>query len=121
MRNFFGYIAIALTIAITVGSLVTFDNVKVMPEQYSDKFVHTFAYILLALSWLLGYKQKAKQLKYSILISGIVFFYGIVIEVLQGVLTTNRQSDVNDIVANLVGIVIAFVFFNIIFQKKLIY
>ena len=118
MRNFFIYIAIVLTIAVTLGSLVSFEDVKVMPEQYSDKSIHTFAYGLLALSWLLTYKQKAKELKYGILISGVVFFYGIVIEVLQGVITNNRQSDLYDILANLIGIFISFVLFNIIFQKK---
>ena len=118
MRNFFIYIAVALTIGITLGSLVSFEDVKVMPEQYSDKSIHTFAYSLLALSWLLGYKKKAKELKYSVLISSIVFFYGIVIEVLQGVITKGRQSDVYDIFANLIGIIISFVLFNIIFQKK---
>ncbi len=118
MRNFFIYIAIVLTTAITIGSFISLENVEVMPEQYSDKFIHSFSYSLLAFSWLLGYKQKARELKYSILISGVVFFYGIIIEVLQGFLTNNRQSDLYDILANLVGIVLAFVFFNIIFQRK---
>lgn len=118
MRNFFIYFAIILTVAVTVGSFVSFDDVSVIPEQYSDKFIHTFTYGLLGLSWLLGYKQKAKELKFSILISATVFFYGIIIEVLQGVLTDNRQSDLYDILANFVGISLSFVFFNIIFQKK---
>ncbi len=118
MRNFFIYIAIVLTVAVTIASFVSFEDVKVLPEQYSDKFIHSFIYSLLALSWLLGFKQKAQELKYSILISGAVFIYGIIIEVLQGVLTNNRQSDFYDILANLVGIILAFVFFNIIFQKK---
>lgn len=118
MRNFFIYFATVLTIAVTVGSFVSLDSVQVMPEQFSDKFVHTFTYCLLAISWLMGFKQKAQELKYSVLISGIVFFYGIIIEVLQGVITNNRQSDLYDIFANLAGIVLSFVFFNIIFQKK---
>ena len=118
MRNFFIYIAIVLTVAITLGSLVSFEDVKAMPEQYSDKYIHSFAYSLLALSWLLGFKKNAQELKYSILISGVVFFYGIIIEVLQGVITNNRQSDLYDILANLIGIMISFVLFNIIFQKK---
>ena len=118
MRNIFIFFATVLTIAVTIGSFVSLDDVQVVPEQFSDKFIHTFTYCLLALSWLMGFKQKAQELKYRILISGIVFFYGIIIEVLQGVVTNNRQSDLYDIFANLAGIALSFVIFNIIFQKK---
>ncbi len=119
-RNLFFYIAIILTIVITTGSLISYNRNPVIATHISDKSVHVFGYFLLALSWLIAYKIKSKQLKFSISISIIVFVYGILIEALQGNLTENRQLDIYDIFANLVGIVVAFVFFNIVFQKKLV-
>ena len=117
-RNYYFYSAIALTIAIAIGSLISVKDVMVAPVQISDKFVHTFAYCFLTLNWLLAYRLKIKQLKFSILIALLVFVYGILIEVLQGTLTTYRQAELFDISANLAGVVIAWVFFNLIFQRK---
>ncbi len=108
-----------LTIAITLGSLISFNPSHIITVHFSDKIVHVFGYCLLTLSWLIAYKLKTKQLKFSILISVFVFVYGIIIEVLQGILTNNRQLDLYDIFANFVGIIVAFLFFNIVFQKKL--
>lgn len=119
-RNYFFYIAVILTIVITTGSLISYNRNPVIATHISDKSVHVFGYFLLALSWLLTYKFKAKQLKISVLISIIVLVYGIIIEALQGTLTDNRQLDFYDIFANLIGIIVAFVFFNIVFQKKLV-
>lgn len=117
-RNYYFYFAIALTVAIITGSLISVENVIVAQVQFSDKIVHAFAYCLLTLNWLLAYKPKSKKLRFSLLISVIVFVYGIVIEVLQGALTTYRQADLLDVFANLGGIVIAFIFFNLIFRRN---
>ena len=47
-----------------------------------------------------------------------IFIYGIIIEVLQGTLTSYREADLLDTFANLTGIVIAWVFFSKNFSKK---
>lgn len=36
----------------------------------------------------------------------LAFIYGIIIEILQGELTTSRSADFNDVLANSIGIVI---------------
>lgn len=117
-RNYFFYIAVVLTISITLGSLISFKPSHIITVHFSDKIVHVFGYCLLTLSWLIAYKLKTKQLKFSILISVFVFVYGIIIEVLQGILANYRHMEMYDIFSNFVGIVIAFIFFNIIFQKN---
>ncbi|REE83300.1 VanZ like protein [Lutibacter oceani] len=93
-----------------------------MPSKISisDKTIHTIAYFLLTLSWLLTYKNKASKLKISILIIVLIFFYGIIIEVLQGIVTNYRQPEINDLIANLVGILLAFTIFKMVLQKKLL-
>jgi len=117
-RNYYLYFAILLTIAITIGSLIPIENSIVTQVKVSDKFVHTFAYCLLTLSWLFTYKLKIKKFRISLIILAVIFSYGIIIEILQEVLTDYRQADFFDMLANLVGILIASILFKLIFQRN---
>lgn len=85
--------------------------------QNTDKLFHASAYSIIALSWLLVFKPYNNQLKKTVIIA-LVFLYGIIIEMLQGVLTHYRQADYLDIAANLIGIGIALLLFNLFFQKN---
>ena len=51
-------------------------------------------------------KSEIKNKEY-LLIVVIAVSYGIIIEVLQGVLTDTRKPDFNDVIANTTGVVIA--------------
>lgn len=84
----------------------------------SDKAIHILAYFLLTLSWLFSYKKESKKLKVSIIILVIVFIYGIIIEVLQGTVTKNRQPEAYDLLANLTGIILAITVFKQGLQKN---
>ena len=118
-RKLYLFIAISFTIAITVGSLISVNNVvELPPVRFLDKFLHALAYFLVTLSWLLTFYKSIKLPNKGVLVAIVVFIYGIIIEVLQGTLTIYRQADYFDMLANLVGIVIAWLFFNIIFQKN---
>ncbi|WP_456376002.1 VanZ family protein [Lutibacter sp.] len=118
-RKVYFLVAISFTIAITIGSLISVKNViELPPVKFFDKFLHTSAYFLLTLSWLFTYIKSRRIKNKGILIAIIIFIYGIIIEILQGVLTIYRQADYFDILANFTGIVIAWVFFSIIFKKK---
>jgi VanZ family protein len=116
-RKYFLYIAIFLTIAITVGSLISMKNVVKAPIHFFDKILHSSAYFMLALSWLLAFKNK-KSIKFATAIAFAVFIYGIIIEVLQGTLTNYRQADLYDMLANLVGITCALLVFVTFSQKN---
>lgn len=117
-RNYYFYIALFLTIAITIGSLVSLKNVIVETEiSFLDKIVHYGAYFMLTISWLLTFKKSKKNVISSVYIVLLVFVYGIIIEASQGVLTSNRHADLYDLLANLVGVITAYLFFNIIYNK----
>jgi VanZ family protein len=117
-RNYLFYISVFLTIAIAVGSLIYLQKGLGIGVQIPDKILHAFGYFLLTTSWLLAFKQKLNGLKLIILIAFIIFIYGIVIEILQGVLTNYRQADIYDAFANLIGIAIASLFFTILLKKR---
>jgi VanZ family protein len=119
-RKYYFFVSIFFTLIIGYGSLVAIGNPTPAKINVSDKTIHAFAYFLLTLSWLLTYKNKASKLKISILIIVLIIFYGIIIEVLQGIVTNNRQPEINDLIANLVGILLAFTIFKMVLQKKLL-
>jgi len=73
---------------------------------------------MLTISWLLAYGIKSALLKSTMLIATAVFIYGIIIEILQGVLTDIRQADLYDVFANFSGIAIAIIFFSLVLKKN---
>ncbi len=118
VRNYFFYIALLLTITITVGSLISLKDGLGIGVQVSDKILHAFSYCLLTISWLLAYGSTSISLKPTIFVALAVFIYGIIIEFLQGALTDYRQADLLDIFANFSGIAVAIIFFMLVLKKN---
>jgi VanZ family protein len=70
------------------------------------------------LSWLYAFFKKEKfqkNVKYIIL---GCFIFGIIIEILQEVITSYRTASYLDIIANTVGVLLAVLIFHI-FEKKI--
>ena len=106
--------AIAYTILLTILSLI---KVKDMPEfgtSFDDKLYHILAYVVLTLVWYFVIYDKKTNRKITYLAIATIAF-GIIIEALQGKLTTHRVGDVLDVVANVIGVLLALTF---IFLKK---
>ncbi len=116
----FLFLAIFITIIIGWGSLITIGNTVSSNINVSDKAIHLTAYLIVTLCWLIAYKNKLKMLKINAYIVFLIFFYGIIIEVLQATVTTNRQFEIKDIVANTIGIALGFTVFRVLTQKKLL-
>lgn len=109
-------IAVLITFGILCLSLLKIPDNSAIKIAYIDKIYHCFAYFTLAITWLLTFYKKPEK-KYVILISCIVF--GIVIEVLQQILTNYRIGDFLDVLANSLGVILALIIFNIILRKKI--
>jgi VanZ family protein len=110
----FFFLAIFWTILITTLSLITIERVPsfAITLQHKDKVVHFVFYFVFVIAWNLSLMQKIKKFKVKVLSIAIV--YGIVIEVLQYVLTENRTADFFDVLANSLGAILAFVLFPFI-------
>ena len=112
------YIAVFFTICILFGRLVKSEFIVVESISVSDKAYHLIAYFLLVLSWLYAFFKREKfeeNVKYIIL---GCFIFGIIIEILQGVITSYRTASYLDIVANTIGVLLAVVIFHV-FEKKI--
>lgn len=110
--NFF-IIAIGITLCITYLSLMKAP--KVVLYNASDKIFHIIAYFTLTICWLFSFLKKP-SLKYSIVI--FCFLFGIIIEFIQQSLTSYRTGDYKDVLANMIGIVLGLLTFNLVFKKN---
>lgn len=120
-RNLF-ILALLWTIAITIASLVSIGNMPRVEVPGKDKTVHFLFYFVLTLIWNFALQKKYKNWVLKYIIAFVVIVYGIVIEVLQEVLTKNRQADIYDVLANsggtLVALIVIFWLKNKTFEKK---
>ncbi|RAJ18237.1 VanZ like protein [Olleya aquimaris] len=110
----FGY-----SIALLVLSLVTVKEIAGFPNQ-SDKVLHVLAHVILTGLWFLTlnqfYRKGINQAKTIALVVSILF--GILIEVLQHTATQSREADFKDVIANILGALIAVLLINLIIKMK---
>jgi len=112
-------LAVFYTIALTAGSLMRPVHIIDDPMSNIDKLLHAGAYFGLTALWIFWVlfkrfsKAQATPSKKLWLIVGaiglIAILYGVLMEVLQGTLTSYRTPDVWDILANTVGSVLALI------------
>lgn len=108
-------ISLLYTFLITALSLIRLGKISLGAFSPTDKMMHAGAYFVLASCWFF-YLMVAKPDNYKLKpgfykISALVIIFGMLIEVLQGALTSHRQPDWADIAANSLGVFFAFGFF----------
>ena len=108
-------VLVLYVVALTIGSLAHVGGIPSLGSSFDDKIYHFTAYFLFTI---LVYNYcRTVKLTHVILTSAIsVIIYGIIIEVLQQVLTSYRTLDVYDVLANTLGVVFASLI--ITFRKK---
>ena len=115
-------LAVTFTIGITIASLASLSNMPRVEVPGKDKTAHFLFYFVLTLLWNFALQKKYKNWALKYIIVFVVIGYGIVIEVLQEVLTKTRQADLYDVMANsagaLVALIVIFWLKNKTFEKK---
>jgi len=109
------YIALFFSVFILVFSLIPIKNELLGRVENSDKILHTSAYTILSISWFFYFKPFNNIQKKGFIVLGL-FLYGIIIEILQSALTTYRTGSFYDVLANSVGILIALISFEKVYN-----
>ncbi|MEN3323474.1 VanZ family protein [Mariniflexile soesokkakense] len=113
------FVSILYTVLLGTVCLIKINKLPNVGVSFGDKIFHFLAYTVLAFLWFNTFFSTFKFGKKKALIYAALFsiVFGIVIEVLQGTITTSRSSDFYDVIANTMG-----VFFTVIivFIKNLI-
>lgn len=108
------FIGISYTLFITFLLLFPTTNFPKVEVPSIDKLGHVILFSILVIIWLFFVLSKTEVGKLtSIWVVLIAFFYGIIIEVSQGLFFESRTADVWDIIANSAGILMGW----LVFQK----
>ena len=107
---------ILIMIAI-VGSLLPPQQMEQLTFNLSDKLIHCLYYTGLTFFWIKSTEEPSNRglIKTALL----VILFGLVLEILQEILPVQRNMDILDLFANIVGILLAIVlehFFRVNFK-----
>ncbi|MEY8849814.1 VanZ family protein [Psychroserpens sp. XS_ASV72] len=108
-------ILLTYVVALTIGSLSQVSSVPDLGSSFDDKIYHFLAYAIL--TFLIFNFLRSTSLKAPLFSAALVsVVYGIIIEVLQSVLTDFRTPDYLDVIANTIGTVIMYI--SVLFAGK---
>lgn len=81
---------------------------------YGDKIFHLLSYLVLTALLYNTFLHNDIASKNALIYAAILsIIFGIIIEVLQGTITTVRSSDINDVFANTIGVLLTTAFITI--------
>lgn len=110
LKQLFFCAALSWMFIILFFCLTPSSNIPVVGIPNLDKFVHAFFYFVFVLLCFLFFRKQfintSNRMLFIILFL-FSFFYGIGIEIVQGVFTTTRKADLFDVLANMSGVVLA--------------
>lgn len=107
------FTGIAYSLFITFLLLFPATNIPEVEVPFIDKLGHVSIFAILVIIWSLFDLSKADGSKLkTIWVVFIAFFYGIIIEVLQGLFFESRTADEWDIIANSAGILLGWLIFS---------
>jgi VanZ family protein len=106
-KNKFSIVVALIITYLSLTSSHTFDKVPIINIPNIDKFVHFGMYFSLMSVIIFENRKTIKSTGHLFLIGLIPLFYGILMEILQSTLTSTRNGDFYDALANSFGILVS--------------
>ena len=117
LKRFALPLVVLYTLLLTIASLVNIGGVPDLGSSFDDKIYHFLAYAVFTLIYFNYLKLTSLNTKALLLSVVIAIGYGVLIELLQQLLTKTRILDVYDMLANFFGVVFAMLLVR--FRKNL--
>lgn len=113
------FIAVLYTVILTVLSLANVSNNVINMQSNRDKMFHAGAYAILTIVWFLTFYKTLKYSKIkSMSLSAVLSIsFGILLEVLQGQLTSYRFPDYKDAIANTFGVIVMIIIIGVKYKS----
>jgi len=104
-KQWFHILSVGYSLCLAVASLVRLKHDVIINIQFQDKIVHFMAYAVLCLLVFFSFQVQNinKSIWYSVLLA---LTFGIFLEFLQSVTPNARVTDILDILANTLGILV---------------
>ena len=112
MHKKYTILGILWLLFITIICLIELKIETKIAPSFTDKIIHFSLYFSV------NYFLLKSKIVNSYLISLFLILYGIIIEVLQELITVSRHFDIYDIVANTSGVIVALMLFFYIKKRK---
>jgi VanZ family protein len=107
------WLAILATIGVAVLSLGAVPKLNIgLNLKSSDKYLHFIAYFTLCILWFFALRDRLHRYVFRVAVPLGLILYGIILEGMQGGLTTYRTADIYDAIANSAGVLGAMFLFN---------
>ena len=113
LKNLYFWIAFSWTVVVAYFCLAPASDIPSVSIPNLDKLAHAFFHFVFTTLWFLFFKKQVKKKNQIKLLGGAVFlslFFGIGIELLQSRISTTRNGDFFDVLANFTGALLALVF-----------
>ncbi len=116
-------VPITCTITIFILSLISTPQVPELKIKFIDKIIHVLMYFTLVSTWIWAFfkKNQKKIIPFTTLL--VIFassvLYGILMEYLQYSLTTERNFEIPDIIANIIGCLFGVFLYQLIKNLRL--
>jgi VanZ family protein len=117
-KNIFSFLVALIILYLSLANSRSFDKVPLFEIPYLDKLVHFAMYFVLMLVIIFENRKSIKSNRQLILISTIPFIYGVVLEILQAVLTNTRSGNIFDALADGAGIFAALIIGSVYLQRR---
>lgn len=122
MRNKYFWAALCWTAGIAVSCLISIKHFETEPYslEHKDKYVHCTFYFVFTVLWYLALKQqhllRGARGRLTVFLGAVT--YGVLMELGQEFLTTDRSADIQDALANTLGSVLAVIALWLFDRKK---
>ncbi len=103
-KNIFTIIIALIILYLSLASSLTFSSVGFMNISYIDKIGHFCLYFILMSAIIFEHKKSFRNTRQLLLVALVPFFFGILMEVLQITITSDRKGEILDALANSAGI-----------------
>jgi VanZ family protein len=108
-KNIFSIIVALIIMYLSLASSDTFDKVPLYNIPFLDKIVHFGMYLGLMSAIIFENRKTLRNPTSLFLLAIIPFSYGILMEILQEILTSTRSGSFYDIVFNTFGILVSLI------------
>lgn len=118
-NKIYNWLAVLWTFTIIVLCLESTNNLPKIKVKEIDKLVHACIHFVFTFLWFLTFINFKLNFKKAILCAFLFsMFFGISLEILQKLLTTTRQADILDVLANVAGAFLAVFLINYLERKN---
>jgi VanZ family protein len=113
----FSIIVALIILYLSLANSHTFDKVTFLDSRYTDKIVHFSMYFGFMSVIILENRKKLVKSGRLLILALIPLFYGILMEIFQGLFTSTRSPSIYDVIFNCTGIVASILIWQLVKSK----